>query len=127
MADQGVSRRDERLARLRNCLSERLFCPLESIRPESRLTVDLGADSLDFVDLMFQLESLFNVAFEKDEFFLYFKETTADGHLKPEAIQRLAVWVHALSAVPAGKPVTLQQLVGMITVESLVCLVESKL
>lgn len=129
MTDRDVanSGRAERLERLRNCLAERLFCPVETIAPESRLTVDLGADSLDFVDLMFQLESQFQVAFEQDEFFLYFKETTASGHLKPDAVQRLALWLPAMAALPAGEQVTLEQLVGMITVESLLCLIESKL
>ena len=119
--------RNERLERLRICLSQRLFCPLETVRPESRLTVDLGADSLDFVDLMFQLESQFDVAFEKDEFFLYFKETTAEGYLKPDAVERLATWIPEMAAVPEGEPATLEQLVRMITVESLLRLVETKL
>ena len=42
--------------------------PLESIRMESLLMDDLGADSLDLLDLSFLIESEYGVALQGDEF-----------------------------------------------------------
>ena len=55
--------RGEVLAGVQECLAKVLGLPVESIREESRIIYDLGADSLDFLDLSFQLQQKFGVAF----------------------------------------------------------------
>src|SRR4051812_23200952 len=51
--------RQARLDAVRRCVAERLFRDIGEVTPGSRLITDLGADSLDFVDLLFQLEKRF--------------------------------------------------------------------
>ena len=51
----------EVLAGVRACVAQALGVPAEEIQPQQRLTGDLGADSLDLLDLTFQLEKRFQV------------------------------------------------------------------
>jgi acyl carrier protein len=55
--------RAEALEGVRKCLAKVLDIPMESIEENSRIIHDLGADSLDFLDLSFHLQQEFGVAF----------------------------------------------------------------
>jgi len=44
-----------------------LSVPLESIHPESRIQIDLGAESLDLLDLMFRLEDALHIKLDARE------------------------------------------------------------
>jgi acyl carrier protein len=46
------------LAGSREIVARVLFVPVGDVHPESELIADLGAESIDFVDLVFQLEDL---------------------------------------------------------------------
>jgi len=46
---------------VRECLASALDIPAGSIRPESRLVDDLGADSLDLLEVTFNLEQRFKI------------------------------------------------------------------
>ena len=50
--------RDEGLATVRALVADCLALDPGSVAPESRLVSDLGADSLDFLDLLFRLEDM---------------------------------------------------------------------
>jgi acyl carrier protein len=52
---------EEILDGVRASVSEALDVPIEKIQADSRLIVDLGADSLDLLDLIFQLERRFKI------------------------------------------------------------------
>ena len=54
---------DEILEAVRESIADVLKIPLEDVKPDSVLTDDLEAVSIDFVDIMFRLESRFNVEF----------------------------------------------------------------
>ena len=53
--------REEILTGMRECIAEALSIEAEAIREEDKLIDDLGADSLDLLDLMFQLQERFQV------------------------------------------------------------------
>ncbi len=53
--------------RLKPLLVEVLGVAPEKIRPESVLVADLGAESLDLLDLSFRIEETFNVTIESNE------------------------------------------------------------
>lgn len=46
------------LGGVREIVARVLFVPVGDVRPDSELISDLGAESIDFVDLVFQLEDL---------------------------------------------------------------------
>jgi acyl carrier protein len=54
---------EEALEGVKQCLSKVLDIPVESIRADSRIIHDLGADSLDLLDLSFHLHQKFGVTF----------------------------------------------------------------
>lgn len=50
----------EKLGELvRRIIAEVLMVPVERVRPETVLVIELGAESIDFVDLVFRLEQAF--------------------------------------------------------------------
>ena len=53
--------REDVLAGVRECLASALDVPADSIRPEDKIIDDLGADSLDFLDIIFRLEQRFSI------------------------------------------------------------------
>ena len=56
---------------VRTCIREQLAIvlslPVESIRPESRILIDLGAESLDLLDLAFRLEDALRIKLDPKE------------------------------------------------------------
>jgi acyl carrier protein len=56
---------------VRACVCEQLVLalslPRESIRPESRILIDLGAESLDLLDLTFRLEDALHIKLDARE------------------------------------------------------------
>ena len=55
------------LDKVKQLLSEQLNVPAEKILAESRVIEDLGADSLDVVEMLMTLEDNFNVTVTDDE------------------------------------------------------------
>ncbi len=50
-----------------NMLAQQLNVPVESIKPESEVVKDLGADSLDVVELMMALEDEYGITLPEVE------------------------------------------------------------
>lgn len=48
-------------------ISEICDVPRESIKPESHITEDLGVDSLDFLDAVFNIEQTFEISVPIDD------------------------------------------------------------
>ncbi len=60
--------REEIFEGVKECLAKVLDIPAETIRENSRIIYDLGADSLDFLDLSFHIQQKFGVTFSpKDD------------------------------------------------------------
>ena len=55
------------LEKIRTIIADQLSVEESSIRPETSLTKDLEADSLDFVELIMALEDAFDVKIEEDD------------------------------------------------------------
>lgn len=53
--------------KVKKALAEQLMLDEADIKDESRLVEDLGADSLDLVQLLILLEKEYSVTFEEDE------------------------------------------------------------
>jgi acyl carrier protein len=61
MSDQNTTQR------INDILVDQLGIDLENIKPESNLASDLGADSLDFVELIMAVEEEFDVEISDEE------------------------------------------------------------
>ena len=54
--------------RVKRAISYQLDIPDDDIKPESRLVEDLGADSLDTVEIVMELESEFDLDITDEDF-----------------------------------------------------------
>lgn len=57
------------LEKVRECLSGALGIEPEEVKPESSLVRDLGAESIDFIDILFRLEKTFDIKIPSGELF----------------------------------------------------------
>lgn len=122
---------EEIVSGVRSVLADRLALTEDSITIESSLIDDLGADSLDFLDLIFSLERKFNITLRDVELNSFLKadfnpETlTEEGYIKPENLGRLREFIPALQN--AGEQIKPGRIFRLITVESMVLLVERRI
>jgi acyl carrier protein len=118
----------ELLATVKRCVAESLAVPAADISEKSRLVDDLGADSLDFVDIVFMLDRELDIRVRETEFNFLTRldfsspEVMKGAHLTEPVVERLSGFLPALRAVPDRTKVTPRQLFSLITVES-ICIV----
>jgi acyl carrier protein len=123
-------KREEIFRRLQPMIADSLAVDAATVQMDSRLIDDLGADSLDFVDLIFAIEREFGVKVREADFNflarLDFSSPTVmrDGFLTAETIERLSPLLPALAHVPDATRVTPGQLFSLLTVESLCRIIE---
>ncbi len=55
------------LEKIQEMLAEALNVPVEKVTPDAKIVDDLGADSLDVVELLSQLEDEFGIVIPDDE------------------------------------------------------------
>ena len=125
--------REDVFPKLRAMIADSLAVDEADVTLQSRLIDDLGADSLDFVDLVFAIEKAFGVKIrEADLNFLArldFSSPTVmkDGFLTAETLDTLLPLMPALGNVPDRARVTPGELFSLLTVESLCLMVERHL
>jgi acyl carrier protein len=114
-------------------VADSLAVPKNEVTARSRLFEDLGADSLDFIDIVFSIEKAFSIKVRDSELdFLSRLDFSSpavmrDGHLTRETVDRMAPWLPRLREVPDRGAVTPRELFSLIDVETLCALVERKL
>ena len=127
-----VITREEIFLRLRTMIGDSLAVPEAEITLQSRLIDDLGADSLDFVDLVFAIEKEFGARIREADFnFLARLDFSSpavmrEGFLTPETIERLRPLLPGLATVPDQTRVSPGELFSLMTVESLCIMIERK-
>jgi acyl carrier protein len=113
-------------------IADSLAVPEAEVTPQARLIDDLGADSLDFVDLVFAIEKTFGVKLrESDLTFLTRLDFSSpsvmkDGFLTPETIDSIAPLLPALENVPDRSRLTPGELFSLLTVETLCRMIERR-
>lgn len=123
---------EDTLLRVKSCLSEVLAIDPSKIDDRSSLIGDLGADSLDLVELMFVLERQFGVRLTQDDLRLTRQlglaedEIHKDEVLTPLALERLRELFPDSHAVLV-EGVNRRQLASLLTVRHVAASIESKL
>src|SRR5919202_5628586 len=85
---------EEIYSRVSETLVEALNVDEEDIKPEARLQADLGAESIDFLDIVFRLEREFGIKIPRNELFpeSIFQgdpEFVKDGRVTPKGLNEL--------------------------------------
>ena len=103
----------------------------EDVTATARLTADLGAESIDFLDIVFKLEQAFSIKIAQGELF---PENVAqdpkyvrDGKVTPEGLAALQARLPHADFTGFEKDPSLAKVAEIFTVDALVRFVESKL
>lgn len=122
--------KDEIFGKIQNALVEALGVDEDEVTPEATLVGDLGAESIDFLDIVFRLEKAFDIKIPRGELFpediLTNAEYVSEGRLTDAGLAQLR------SRMPfanldrfAANPVV-QDFGNLLTVADMCRFVESK-
>jgi len=125
--------RDQIEATMRALIADSLALTREEVTRDRALFDDLGADSLDFIDIVFSVERAFGIKVRDSELDFLSRldfsspEVMRDGHLTRATVDRLSEWLPRLREVPDPAAVTPRALFSLVTVGTLCTLVERKI
>ena len=87
--------KDEVFEKVREALVDALGVDDEEVQPGATMVGDLGAESIDFLDIVFKLEKGFDIQIPRDELFpddiLTNAEFVQDGKVTAEGLAKLEV------------------------------------
>lgn len=112
------------------CVAASLVKDSTQMNTKTLIISELGADSLDFMDIIFQLESAFGLRLQKEDFDFILRtgisreSAIIDGVLSDEAKIKLKNWLPTLAIEKALAPKDLAQFVS---IESMVKVIEENL
>lgn len=123
--------RDEIFSKVRTVLVEALAVDEDEVQLSSVLTSDLGAESIDFLDIVFKLEQAFGVSISQGELF---PENLAQdaryvqgGKLTGDGLAMLKTRLPHVDFSHFEKDPSLKAIGSLFTVQTLVNFVEGKL
>src|SRR5215210_8974560 len=123
---------DEIYSKVSATLVEALNVDEEEIKPESTLQGDLGAESIDFLDIVFRLEREFSIKIPRNELFpeSIFQgdpEFVKDGKVTAKGLAELRAKMPYANLAEFEKNPTLEGISDLFTVDLIVSYIESKL
>ena len=68
--------------KIQEIISEALYCEKDQVARDANLMSDLGAESIDFLDIVFRLEKAFNIKLPKGEIELKARGDLAEGEFE---------------------------------------------
>src|SRR5438132_11144982 len=87
-------------------MADALGCDLEKVKPESSLIDDLGAESIDFLDIVFRLERAFKVKIPRGKILEQARGTLSESEFEKGGVVSdagFAALRDYLSEVPADR------------------------
>lgn len=122
--------KDEIFSKVQTALVDALGVDEEEVTPEATLIGDLGAESIDFLDIVFRLEKAFDIKIPRGELFpediLTSTEYVQNGKLTPEGLAQLKSRMPFADFSAFEKNPAVQDFGSMLTVNDMVRFVESK-
>src|SRR5215213_6457879 len=122
---------DEIFTKVRETLVDALSVDEDQVTPTARLKGDLGAESIDFLDIVFRLEKQFGVTIPREELFpeSIFQgdaKFVANGKVTPAGLEALEKQMPYADLVEFKKDPRLEKVEDLFTVELIVRYLESK-
>lgn len=124
--------RDEILETVRETLTEALGVDDDEVTPEATLIGDLGAESIDFLDVVFRLEKNFDIKIPRGELFpenlaSADSDFVADGMVTEDGIAELRKRMPHANVDQLADDPKVENIQDLFTVEMIVNFIESKL
>jgi acyl carrier protein len=127
-----ATRQDELRQAVRACVADVLAIDMAKVNPSSSLIGELGAESLDFLDLVFRLETEYGVKIPRDGIMLAVQDGLADGFekagvLTDSALDRLRILMPEVPPEKLAPGLRTSQVPELFTTETFVRLVAWRL
>lgn len=123
--------RDEIFDKVRDVLVDALAVDEDDVTPQASLTRDLGAESIDFLDIVFKLEQEFSFKIAQGELFpenvAQNPEYVKEGRITPKGIAELKARLPHVNFSSFEADPQLKKVAEVFTVDTLVNFVERKL
>jgi acyl carrier protein len=122
--------KEEVFSKVQTALVDALGVDEDEVTPEATLVGDLGAESIDFLDIVFRLEKAFDIKIPRGELFpediLTSTEFVQNGRLTPDGLAQLKKRMPFADFSAFEKNPAVQDFGSMLTVNDMVRYVESK-
>lgn len=123
--------RDEIFQKVRTTLMDALSVDEDEVTPEATLTGDLGAESIDFLDIVFRLEKAFNIKIPQEELMpreiLSSPQYVSGGKLNPDGMAALRKAMPHADLSGFEKDPKIDKISDVFTVGTIVNFVQAKL
>ena len=124
--------RDEIFQKVRGVLVDALGVDDDEVTAEATLMGDLGAESIDFLDIVFRLEKAFGIKVPREELFpverlLNNAELVSNGRLTEKGLAELRQRVPHTDLTQFEKNPDINKLADLFTVNAIVNYVDSRL
>ena len=125
----GVTK-EEVYGKVRGALVEALGVDEEEVTPGARLVGDLGAESIDFLDIVFRLEKAFDIKIPRGELFpediLTNAQFVQNGKVTPEGLKQLTARMPFADLSNFSANPVVQDFGNLLTVQDMCRYVETK-
>ena len=122
--------KEEIYGKIRNALVEALGVDEEEVTPEATLVGDLGAESIDFLDIVFRLEKAFDIKIPRGELFpedvLTNAEYVQDGRVTERGLVELRKRMPFANLDEFAKNPAVQDFANLLTVADMCRFIEGK-
>jgi acyl carrier protein len=122
--------KDEVYEKIKVALTDALGVDEEDIKPEATLVGDLGAESIDFLDIVFRLEKAFDIKIPRNELFpedvLTDQKYVQDGRVTELGVSELRKRMPFANLDSFAKNPVVQDFANVLTVADMCRFVESK-
>ncbi len=117
--------------KIQETLAGALGVDREEIRPDASLTRDLGAESIDFIDIIFRLEKTFDIKIPSGELFpgniLNDERFVKEGRVTAAGLSELKVKVPYLDLDSFSKDPQVSKLAEHFTVQMIIRYIQDRL
>ena len=122
---------DEVFSKIQQVLSSALGVEKDEIRPEASLVRDLGAESIDFIDIIFRLEKTFDIKIPSGELFpgniLNDENFVREGRVTPAGLEELKVRVPYLDIQSFSRDPQVTKLADFFTVRMVMAYIHDRI
>lgn len=125
-----MATKEEVFDKVRTALVDALGVDEDEVVPTARLVGDLGAESIDFLDIVFRLEKAFDIKIPRGELFpediLTNAQYVQNGRVTPEGMEQLKTRMPFANLTNFAANPVVQDFGNLLTVEDMCRYVASK-